>query len=123
MQIPDNVTPLDQARPEGDRAWNEKKKERTRTQLLEAASRLIGERGVDATTVNDIATEAAVAPGTFYNYFPALDAMLVDSPRACAIRSLRTRCIAPGRAIRHRVWRRSSARISGARAANRPGRA
>lgn len=78
MQIPDNVTPLDQARPEGDRAWNEKKKERTRTQLLEAASRLIGERGVDATTVNDIATEAAVAPGTFYNYFPALDAVLVE---------------------------------------------
>lgn len=78
MQIPDNVTPLDQARPDGDRAWNEKKKERTRTQLLEAASRLIAERGIDAATVNDIATEAAVAPGTFYNYFPALDAMLAE---------------------------------------------
>ncbi|MFZ5722847.1 MAG: TetR/AcrR family transcriptional regulator [Pseudomonadota bacterium] len=78
MQIPDNVTPLDQARPEGDRAWNEKKKERTRAQLLEAAVRLISERGVDAATVNDIVTEAAVAPGTFYNYFPALDAMLAE---------------------------------------------
>lgn len=78
MQIPDNVTPLDQARPDSDRAWNEKKKERTRGQLLEAASRLIAERGIDAATVNDIAAEAAVAPGTFYNYFPALDAMLAE---------------------------------------------
>lgn len=78
MQIPDNVTPLEQARPEGDRAWNEKKKERTRSQLLDAAARLIAERGIDGTTVNDIVTEAAVAPGTFYNYFPALDAMLAE---------------------------------------------
>lgn len=78
MQVPDNVTPLDQARPEGDRAWNEKKKERTRGQLLEAAARLIAERGIDAVTVNDIVTEAAVAPGTFYNYFPAIDAMLAE---------------------------------------------
>ncbi len=78
MQIPDNVTPLDQARPEGDRAWNEKKKERTRSQLLEAAARLIGERGVDAITVSDIVTEAAVAPGTFYNYFPDLAALLSE---------------------------------------------
>lgn len=78
MQIPDNVTPLDQARPDSDRAWNEKKKERTRSQLLEAAARLIGDRGVDATTVNDIVTEAAVAPGTFYNYFPDLDSLLAD---------------------------------------------
>ncbi|MFZ5755609.1 MAG: TetR/AcrR family transcriptional regulator [Pseudomonadota bacterium] len=78
MQIPDNVTPLEPARPDGDRAWNEKKKERTRAQLVEAAVRLIGERGIDAITVNDIVTEAAVAPGTFYNYFPALDAMLAE---------------------------------------------
>lgn len=82
MQIPDNVTPLvpatEPARPEGDRAWNEKKKERTRTQLVEAASRLIAERGIDAITVNDIVTEAAVAPGTFYNYFASLDAMLTE---------------------------------------------
>lgn len=78
MQVPDNVTSLDQARPEQDRAWNEKKKERTRAQLVEAAVRLIAERGVDATTVNDIVTEASVAPGTFYNYFPSLDAMLAE---------------------------------------------
>lgn len=78
MQIPDNVTPLEPVRPEADRAWNEKKKERTRSQLVEAAVRLIAERGLDATTVNDIVTEASVAPGTFYNYFPALDAMLTE---------------------------------------------
>lgn len=78
MQIPDNVTPLDQARPEADRAWHEKKKERTRAQLVEAAVRLIADRGIDATTVNDIASDASVAPGTYYNYFPSLDAMLEE---------------------------------------------
>lgn len=79
MQIPDNVTPLDQARTaETDRAWNEKKKERTRAQLLEAGARLLAARGLDAVTVNDIATEASVAPGTFYNYFPAMDALLAE---------------------------------------------
>lgn len=78
MQIPDNVTPLDQARPDADRAWNEKKKERTRAQLVEAAARLVAERGIDAATVNDIVTLANVAPGTFYNYFPSLDAMIEE---------------------------------------------
>lgn len=75
MQIPDNVTPLDQTRSDQDRAWNEKKKERTRTLLTDAAIRLMATRGIDAVTVNDIAVEASLAPGTFYNYFPSLDAL------------------------------------------------
>lgn len=78
MHIPDNVTPLDQARPDADKAWNEKKKERTRAQLVEAAARLVAERGIDAATVNDIVTLANVAPGTFYNYFPSLEAMVEE---------------------------------------------
>ena len=78
MTIPDNVTSLDQVRPEGDRAWNEKKKERTRAQLIDAAIRLVAARGLDNVTINDIVTDVAMAPGTFYNYYPSLDAMLED---------------------------------------------
>lgn len=78
MQIPDNVTPLDQTRSDQDRAWNEKKKERTRTLLTDAAIRLMAARGIDAVTINDIAVEASVAPGTFYNYFASLDALLEE---------------------------------------------
>lgn len=101
MQIPDNVTPLDPARGDADRAWNEKKKERTRSQLLEAAIRLVSERGLDATTVNDIVTEASVAPGTFYNYFPSLDAILDELALAVvegvnAGSALRSRARDPG---------------------------
>lgn len=81
MTIPDNVTSLDQVRPEGDRAWNEKKKERTRAQLIEAATRLVATRGLDNVSINDIVTEVAMAPGTFYNYFPALDAMVGELVR------------------------------------------
>lgn len=77
MQIPDNVTPIDPARQEADRAWNEKKKERTRATLVDAAVRQMAERGVLAVTINDIVVEAAVASGTFYNYFPSIE-HLVD---------------------------------------------
>lgn len=76
MQIPDNVTPLDQSRLEADRAWNEKKKERTKGTLVESAVRLMAQRGVAAVTVNDIVGEASVAPGTFYNYFSSIEALL-----------------------------------------------
>jgi len=76
MSIPDNVTSLDQVRPDG--GWNDKKKERTRGQWLDAAVRLVGVRGLDNVSINDIAAEMAVAPGTFYNFFPSLQALLEE---------------------------------------------
>jgi AcrR family transcriptional regulator len=76
MSIPDNVTSLDQVRPDG--GWNDKKKERTRTQWLDAAVRLVGVRGIDNLSINDIAAEMAVAPGTFYNLFPSLQGLLEE---------------------------------------------
>lgn len=78
MQVPDNVTPLDPSRSEADRAWNEKKKERTRQQLVEASMRLLCQKGPDSITINDVVTEASVAPGTFYNYFSSLDGLLEE---------------------------------------------
>jgi AcrR family transcriptional regulator len=40
-----------------------------RTDLLAAAERLLAEKGLDRTTINDITSEAGVGFGTFYNYF------------------------------------------------------
>ena len=46
-----------------------KKAERTRAKLLESAKRLIGERGFDKVSVEDITRDSGVAKGTFYHYF------------------------------------------------------
>ena len=47
-----------------------RKKLESRSAILEAASRLIEERGYDATTMRDIADAAGVSHQTLYNYFP-----------------------------------------------------
>ena len=44
-------------------------RERTRSLLLDAALRLFARKGVGATAIHEIAAEAGVANGTFYNYF------------------------------------------------------
>jgi AcrR family transcriptional regulator len=47
----------------------ERKKQRTRQALIEAAMRLYRENGYEAVTVAAIAREAEVAPRTFFGYF------------------------------------------------------
>lgn len=54
----------------------ERKKRETRLSLMEAALRLFGENGYDATTVKDITDAAGVAKGTFFNYFETKEAIL-----------------------------------------------
>jgi AcrR family transcriptional regulator len=47
----------------------ERKKQRTRQALIDAAMRLYGERGLQGVTIAEIAREADVAPRTFFSYY------------------------------------------------------
>jgi AcrR family transcriptional regulator len=51
------------------RSPREAKRTRTRARLTDAALRLMAERGIQGTSVSEIAAEAALANGTFYLYF------------------------------------------------------
>jgi AcrR family transcriptional regulator len=48
----------------------ERKKQRTRQAIVEAATRLFAERGYADTTLAEVAEEAEVALSTIFNYFP-----------------------------------------------------
>jgi AcrR family transcriptional regulator len=51
----------------------ERKKQRTREAIVEAAFELFDERGFDGTTIAEIADAAEIAPRTFFSYFPTKD--------------------------------------------------
>ncbi|HEY8087592.1 MAG TPA: TetR family transcriptional regulator [Polyangiaceae bacterium] len=54
----------------------ERKKERVRAQLIEAAMRLFSKKGLDATTIDDIVGAVDVSRRTFFRYFDAKEDVL-----------------------------------------------
>ena len=56
----------------------ERRRERTRQDLLAAATGVLAEKGLHRTKVADIATAADVGVGTFYLHFPDKEALLTD---------------------------------------------
>ena len=55
----------------------ERRQTETRERLFRAALRLFAEQGFSETTVEDITNAADVGKGTFFNYFPSKDHILI----------------------------------------------
>src|SRR5437879_3571180 len=56
--------------------------DRTRQAIVDAAFKLFLERGFAATTVDDIALAADIAPRTFFRYFPTKESVLFHDSEA-----------------------------------------
>jgi AcrR family transcriptional regulator len=72
----------------------ERKKQRTKEQLIQAALRLFAEHGFEETTIDAICAEVGLVPRTFFRYFGSKDDALFawfDGMRARGVAALRSR--------------------------------
>src|SRR3954449_6227239 len=84
----------------------ERKKERTRRQIADAARELFARRGFDAVTVAEVARAADVAEKTVFNYFATKEDLFYSGMEAFEDRLLgAVRDRAPGEAVRAAVRR------------------
>ena len=74
-----DVEAVDAAEP----GLRERKRLATRRAILLAALQLVSERGLEATTVDEISRLADVSPRTFFNYFPSKEEALAgEAPQS-----------------------------------------
>ena len=66
------------ALPETRRPRRERKKLRTRALIQKEALRLFLDQGFEATTIEEIAEAADIAPSTFFNYFPTKEDVVLQ---------------------------------------------
>jgi AcrR family transcriptional regulator len=64
----------------------DRRRARTRAELLAAAKRLLASKGFHGTKIADIAAAADVGTGTFYLYFPTKEALFEDLVKETALR-------------------------------------
>lgn len=55
----------------------ERKRNSTRSRLIEAAMRVVADKGPEAVSVSDVAAAAGLSRGVFYNYFPTPEDLVV----------------------------------------------
>lgn len=60
---------------------NDRRKIQTRARLIDAARRVMGEKGIEATTIRDITDAADVGFGSFYNYFESKEGIVAGAVR------------------------------------------
>lgn len=91
-----------------DSGLRERKRQRTRRELAQAALRLFREQGYERTTVAQIAAEAEVSTKTFFAYFATKPDVLFAEPEerieaAVGVVNELARSQAPGTAVRRAV--------------------
>lgn len=70
------------------KGWRETKKARTAEKLFKTALDLFRKRGYESVSVREITEAAQVAKGTFFNYFPSKDHLLVTWYANCASQAM-----------------------------------
>ena len=61
---------------------SEEEKQKTHRRIVEGATRLVRERGIEGTSVSDVMSDAGLTNGGFYRHFETREALLVAAIEA-----------------------------------------
>lgn len=66
---------------------NKRRRQQTRSVLVNAVRKMTAEKGVDSVTISEIAEEADIGKGRFYNYFESKDELLKEAVESIIFQS------------------------------------